>query len=144
MLKKPSTCYCSSLFCLKCMKELHLWRKNLRLYSSLIRQKGRISKRVFQENEARQIFRKTDISCAYQGARNVCFLENWACLVFLKHPFWDSPFCLITDALQITLEHILIQKFNSIRHFGWAEGSKKTESKVDDYKKLVERRRGVF
>ena len=36
--------------------------------------KGRISKRVFQENKARQIF--------------------------LKHPFWDSPFCLITDELE--------------------------------------------
>ena len=147
MLKKPSTdcCNCSSLlFCLKCMRELHPWRKNLRLYSSIIKQKGRISKRVFQENKAPQIFRKTDISCAYQGARNVRFLENWACVVFLKHPFWDSPFCLITDALQIRLEHTLTQKFNSIRHFGWSEHSKKTGSKVDYSKKLVERRRWVF
>ena len=37
--------------------------------------------------------------CAYQGVRNVCFPENLACFVFLKHPFWDSPFCFITDAL---------------------------------------------
>ena len=28
---------------------------------------------------------------------NVCFSENLTCFVFLKHPFWDSPFCLITD-----------------------------------------------
>ena len=43
--------------------------------------KGRILKRVFQENKARQIFRKTSISyplirtrtCAYQGLRNVSF-----------------------------------------------------------------------
>ena len=27
------------------------------------------------------------------------FSENLACFVFLKHPFWDSPFCLITDEL---------------------------------------------
>ena len=67
----------------------------------------RIWKRVFQENKTRQIFRKTNISyslirtstCAYQGVRNVHFLENLACFVFLKHPFWDSPFCLITDEL---------------------------------------------
>ena len=67
--------------------------------------KGRISKRVFQENKARQIFRKTNISyplirtrtCAYQGVRNVRFSENLASFVFLKDPFWDSPFCLITD-----------------------------------------------
>ena len=45
--------------------------------------KGRISKQVFQENKARQIFRKTNISyplirtrtCAYQGVRNVRFSE---------------------------------------------------------------------
>ena len=74
-------------------------------YSQVVgnKTKGRISKRVFQENKARQIFRKTNISyplirtrtCAYQGVRNVCFLENLACFVFLKHPFWDPPFCLI-------------------------------------------------
>ena len=57
--------------------------------------KGQISKRVFQENKARQIFRKTNISyplirtrtCVYQGVRNVRFSENLACFVFLKHPF---------------------------------------------------------
>ena len=41
------------------------------------------------------IFRR----CAYQGVRNVHFSENLACFVFLKHPFWDSPFCLITGEL---------------------------------------------
>ena len=58
---------------------------------------------MFQENNARQIFRKTNISyplirtstCAYQGVGNIRFSENLACF-FLKHPFWDSPFCLIT------------------------------------------------
>ena len=44
--------------------------------------KGRISKQVFQENKARQIFRKTNIS--YPLIR---FSENLACFVFLKHPF---------------------------------------------------------
>ena len=36
-------------------------------------------------------------TCAYQGVRNVLFLENLACFIFLKHPFQDWPFCLITD-----------------------------------------------
>ena len=36
-------------------------------------------------------------NCAYQGVRNVYFSEILACFAFLKHPFWDSPFCLITD-----------------------------------------------
>ena len=64
--------------------------------------KGQISKRVFQEKKARQIFRifwKMNISyplihkriCAYEGVRNVRFSENLACFVFLL------PFCLITD-----------------------------------------------
>ena len=58
--------------------------------------KGRIPKRVFQENKARQIFPKTIISyplirtltCAYQGVRNNRFSENLACFVFLKRLFW--------------------------------------------------------
>ena len=59
-----------------------------------------ISKRVFQENKARQMFQKTNIpppirtyTCAYQDVRNVRFSENLACFVFLKHSFWDPPFC---------------------------------------------------
>ena len=36
-------------------------------------------------------------TCAYQGVRKVRFSENLTCFGFLKHPFWDSPFCLITD-----------------------------------------------
>ena len=78
---------------------------NSNLHSVGNKVKGRISKRVFQENKARQIFQKTNISyplirtrtCAYQGVRNVRFSENLACFVFLKHPFWDSSFCLITE-----------------------------------------------
>ena len=57
--------------------------------------KGRISKQVFQEKKARQIFRKTNIlyplirtrTCAYQGVQNVRFSENLACFLLLKHPF---------------------------------------------------------
>ena len=37
---------------------------------------GKRAKRMFQNNKA---------------------CQNLACFVFLKHPFWDSPFCLITD-----------------------------------------------
>ena len=38
-------------------------------------------------------------TCAYQGVRNIRFSENLACFVFLKHPFWYSPFCFITDEI---------------------------------------------
>ena len=39
--------------------------------------------------------------CAYQRVRNVRFSENLACFAFLLPPFWDSPFCLITDELEM-------------------------------------------
>ena len=81
--------------------------KNSKVTFCRYKAKGWISKRVFQENKARQIFPKTKISyplistrtCAYQRVRNVRYSENLACFVFLKHPFWVSPFCLITDDL---------------------------------------------
>ena len=81
--------------------------------------KGWISKRVLQEHKARQIVRKTNISsplilartCAYQGVRNVRFSGNLACFVFLKYPFWDSPFCLITDELL----HVIFRNFYILR-----------------------------
>ena len=62
--------------------------------------KGRISRRVLQENKAHQIFRKTKISypLCLSGGKKCSFFENLACFVFLKHPFRDSPFCLITGA----------------------------------------------
>ena len=76
------------------------WFKRLVLKNVGNKTKGRISKRGFQENKARHIFQKTNISyplmrtrmCAYQRVRNVCFSENLTCSVSLKHPFWDSPF----------------------------------------------------
>ena len=72
--------------------------ENLTVFKSVTvgdKAKGRISKRVFQENKARQIFLKTNISyhlistrkSARQGIRNVRFSENLACFVFLKHLF---------------------------------------------------------
>ena len=75
--------------------------------SSVVRQKGE-SQNMFQENKARQIFRKTNIfyhlictcTCAYQVVKNVRFSENLTFFVFLKHLLWDSPFCLITDELK--------------------------------------------
>ena len=38
-------------------------------------------------------------TCANQEVGNVCLSKILACFTFLKHPFWDSPFCLITDEL---------------------------------------------
>ena len=63
-----------------------------RKYPELVgnKAKGRMSKRVFQENKEHQIFRKAGISYPVihiRGLRNVRFSENLACFVFLKQLF---------------------------------------------------------
>ena len=58
----------------------------------MLKQKGE-SQRVLQENEARQIFRKTNVS-AYQGVRNVRFSENLLCFVTNTY-FEICPFALL-------------------------------------------------
>ena len=88
------------------------WSKNVRWLKSrtlleekpgpLPTGKGRISKRVFQEKKACQIFRKTNIShplirkrtCAYQRVRNVCFWKIWHALFFWNMRFEIRPFAL--------------------------------------------------
>ena len=59
------------------------------------RAKGRISKRMFQENKARQIFRKK---------KNISYplIRIRTCFVFLKHPFRDFPFCHITGEYSVS------------------------------------------
>ena len=61
---------------------------------------GQISKLVLQENKAREIFRKMNISCplirtrvcVYQGVRNVRFSENFTRFVFCSARFEIHPF----------------------------------------------------
>ena len=81
--------------------------------SSVIRQKSKSQKGCFKKTKHTKFSEKqtflTD-SCAYQGVRNVRFLENLDCFVFLKHLFWDSPFCLTTD------EFYLYYLFNRSLH----------------------------
>ena len=79
--------------------------------SSVIWQKSKSQNGYFKKTKHTKFSEKTNISysqirartCAYQAVRNVRFLENFACFVFcfvfLKHPFWDLPFCFITDQL---------------------------------------------
>ena len=42
-------------------------------------------------------FLETPVLVCVSEVRNVRFSENLAWFVFLKHPSWDFPFCLITD-----------------------------------------------
>ena len=81
-----------------------LWRK-LTINSSVIKPKGEFQNACFKKTKHAKFSEKMHISyslirtrtCAYQGVRNVHFSENLVCFVFLKHPFGDSPFYLITD-----------------------------------------------
>ena len=76
---------------------------------SVIRQKGETQNGCFKKTKYAKFSEKftcvyegvrhTQRACAYQGIRNVSFLENLTCFVFLKHQFWDSPFCLTTDEM---------------------------------------------
>ena len=101
--------------------------------------KGRISKRMFQENKVCQIFRKMKISyyplirtCtrAYQRVRNVRFSENLACFVFLKHPFWDLPFCFITDELILKSGLSDVSRMTLRKHFRKCNGDFHGESRT--------------
>ena len=74
------------------------------LISLVIRQKGKSQNGCLKKTKHAKFSEKRTFlthcrTCAYQGVRNVCFSENLACFVFLKHPFWDSHVCLITDNL---------------------------------------------
>ena len=58
------------MFSLLITNELHLFVIKFHFVGN--KAKGRISKRVFQENKA--------LTCAYQGVRNVRFSEILACI----------------------------------------------------------------
>ena len=73
-----------------------------------------MSKRVFQENKTRQIFRKTNICnpvihirpCTYQGVSNVRFFGKFDVLCFLETPilrFALLPYYLWTTIILLTL-----------------------------------------
>ena len=61
--------------------------------SSVMRQKAE------SQNEC---FKKTK-HAKFSEKRIFRFSENLACFVFFKHPFWDAPFCPITDILSFEL-----------------------------------------
>ena len=62
-------------------------------------------------------------TCAYQEVTNVLFSENLTRFVFLKHPPWNSPFCLITVEmirifiLRETLGDLIVIEFKLENYF---------------------------
>ena len=65
--------------------------------TSVIRQKGESQNGCFKKTKHVKFSEKRTFLTSWYGVRNVRFSENLTCFVFLKHPFWDSPFCLITN-----------------------------------------------
>ena len=87
--------------------------------ASVVRQKGESQNGCFKKTKHAKFSERTNISyplirarmCAYQGPKNVRFSEHLAYSVFLKHTFWDSPFCLTT--------HSLYHLFSDIGKVNW-------------------------
>ena len=85
--------------------------------------KGWISKRVFQDKKARQVFRETKISypltrihtCAYQSVSNVLFFGNLAWFVFLNTRFEIRLFSLLptmcSRKIKVSFQEIYHVKF---------------------------------
>ena len=92
------------------LKECNISYIMFRFKSSVIRQKGESQNGCFKKTKHAK-FPKNEhflppdphkYTNTYQGVRNVRFTENLACFVSLKHPFRDSPFCIITDVIKQT------------------------------------------
>ena len=100
----------------------------LRKISSVTRQKGESQNGCFKKTKHAKFSEKQTFltswyahaqvpldtlryrTCAYQVVIDVCFSGNLACFVFLKHPFWDSPFSLITtiSALHFVISILMV------------------------------------
>ena len=52
----------------------------------------------FPKNEHFLPFEHFLRTCAHHGVRNVRFMENLVCFIFLKHPFRDSTFFTVIRA----------------------------------------------
>ena len=50
------------------------------------------------------------VGCVSEGKKS-SFFGKFCVFLFLKHPFWDSPFCLITDEFHRNLFILLIVSF---------------------------------
>ena len=98
--------------------------------SSVIRQKGESHNGCFKKTKnAKFSETRTFLTpwyahvhmCACQGVRNFLFWGTLACFVFLKHKFWDSPFCHITDETASETAHT--SKTNKIIAY-WTESAR--------------------
>ena len=77
------------------------------MMASVIRQKGESQNGGNKKAKYAKFSEKR--TCAYQGVRNVRFLETLACFAFLLPLFWDLPFCLITNKDKLYIPAITVQ-----------------------------------
>ena len=94
------------------------------LNSSVIRQKCQSQKRVLQKKQSKPNFPKNKHFLPPDAHTHLCsgFLKKLACFVFLWHPFWDSPFCLIDDEFSHKMLIVCYYKevlCNITRTFPW-------------------------
>ena len=88
-----------------CVTIVRIKRSCKNCTSSVIRQKGESQNRCLKKKKHAKFSKKQIILTPWytyvyvSGVRNVRFSEDSACFLLLKHPFWDLPFCLITDDL---------------------------------------------
>ena len=67
--------------------------------SSVITQKGESQNGCYKKTKHAKLSGKQTFFTPWyaHGGKKIRFSKNLASFAFLKHPFWDSPFCLITD-----------------------------------------------
>ena len=77
---------------------------SLRENTSVIREKGESQNGCFKKAK------HAKISEYVSGGKKCLFFGILACFAFLKHPFWDSPFCLIADEYLLLLDREWFRK----------------------------------
>ena len=69
------------------------------MITSVKTQKDESQNGCYKKTEHTKFSEKKHFLPPDQGLKNVPFSENVKYFVFFKQPFWESPFCLITDEL---------------------------------------------
>ena len=77
-------------------------------FFSVIRQKGESQNGCLKKTKHSKFSEKRkNVRVRIRGYEMFVFSENLACFVFSKHPFRDSPICLITNVIcLLSLTHV--------------------------------------
>ena len=77
-------------------------------FFSVVRQKGESQNGCLKKTKHSKFSEKRkNVRVRIRGYEMFVFSENLVCFVFLKHPFRDSPICLITNVIcLLSLTHV--------------------------------------